>query len=271
MTVFTYKSDKDYDSAIQAAQKESKSAVEELSETSTKFVTDKGIKEEEKKLAELKKPYEDKMELLSKKRDEAARRATNLQVEKLRFHDSEMLNAAAKSGELDADSVVAFLKLHLYPNSLRGFTLNVELKKTMSNGIKAFKLANSDYGANTKLFLFKGSALVGYWCKRQSRHPGDNVESRAWIGVSKLRDGGQYGAEPEERNDIEHLENLKRKITYENQEEHPFYREGKFSAGKTDPTMEQFFKYAEGIKGELVPIDLTDEITVELLKRRPNY
>ncbi len=273
---FKYDSEKAYDDAIKNAEEKRKTAEDDIEKTHTELDSNAEINRQEKELKELanriqaiKQPYLNRIKNLETQRENAKSEKIQLGFEKNLFMESLKFREAQENGEFEAETVIAFLRMHrLFPSPIY-YTPRVELKKVLKNGIKAFRLTANEYGTEyTKLFLFKGTGLVGYWCKRKSKHPGDPVYSRAWIGVSLLRDG-YHGekAEPDEQNDLEELMDKEHKITYQNREKHPFYRD----SGKTDPTMAQFLEFAENFKGELKYFDFNDGITIKILKDAPTY
>lgn len=274
----TFASEAEYDEAIRKAQVEAEKADSELKVTRYEYDNDSEIEKLSQELENLKKPYEEKIDRQNEKLGELRRNLSTLQAERKDFIESMKVRQAQQKGEMDAESVTAFLNLY----KIKGYGSTIKLKKELSNGIKAFQEKPEEkFHQWNKLFLFKGTDLVGFWSKRGSEHPGDDVYSQAWIGVKTLAVDEDFsyktGETGKKGNDIVELEFARLKDYYKAKEnsdvveKHVFYRMREHSYNKrTDPTMQQFLDYSENFKGDLVAIDVTDEKTRDILHTEPS-
>jgi len=212
------------------------------------------------RIVKLRAPFEERLAVSISERDRNARKLYELPKQLDAFRDSEMLKAARAAGKFTEESFTAFIRCYEINESLHPV---VKFKKALSNGIDVFR-ASDEVG--TRLFFFKGTALVGFWTKRTPRHRGDETHSRAWWGVTFLR-SGDFG---QSRNDIETLEAVRKGIShYDGFVKHTFYRKTTNSR-RIDPTMEQFMDYVVKSGEPALKIGMDDMLTLRILGKRIN-
>jgi len=203
--------------------------------------TSKSVSDAYDELEEIKKPYEAQLKKATAKAQENltdVRKKKDLldnRQNKLHYDiEKSKLDVTLAKGQDSGDIDVDWFKSFIFRHDLKGwgYSPDLKLKKTLENGLKVFTVsAEGDFRAS---FAFKGAKLVGLYASRMAKHAGDEVQGYAWAGVANpvLKENDlETGFTSKMKKIPKHEDN---RWTGLDIKSHPFYREGKIHAYRTN-------------------------------------
>lgn len=155
---------------------------------------EKATKELEKKLAQVRRPFEKRIKELEKKQSNAERLSREAEQRIRELNNQIELAKAMKGKEHNIESVQAMIRL--IDLGYTKMDRNVIEKPRLKNGIQIFKgqeyeVYKGTYGsegnAGKQMWLaFANGRLVGYSLRRASEHAGDTTSGVSFIGSKRL-------------------------------------------------------------------------------------